>query len=364
MRCRISFPGLLAACWLGMPCGVLSDEPLIVVWDQAARVDVGLGYQDNVLRSSVAPQGSGYIRTAADASLIRFSSADRLLVLFLLGEDTRYFEGPVNYEQFLSATAQFSSPMGEGGEAGGELNYLYQHQIFDASETEANLYRVLVLGHGLTARPYWKQALGEKWSAKAEGAVLRQIYEDELDDYWEGAARLSLIRAYGHRSEVSLGWQLLRRDYDTRDQYDRLGNPLPGTELTYMQQEVEGEWKHYFDADRKWRLSSRLGCMQNEDNGSGYFDYIRVLAREQLRWKPGDWELKATARGGWYRYAVQRLDGNRRERSYIVLSFRVERHLGEHWRVYAAGEHEWNESNDPLDEYRNWYAEGGLGYEF
>lgn len=355
---------LLAICWAGPLVGRAADESSVVIWDQAARVDVGMGYHDNVLRSSIAPEGSGYVRTTADASLIRLSSADRILVLFLLGEDTRYFEGPVNYEQFFSATAQFSTPIGKGKETGAELNYLYQHQIIDASETEVDRYRVLVLGHGLAAEPYWEQTLGEKWSAKVEGAALRQIYEDELDDYWEGAARLSLIRAYGHRSEVSLTCQFLGREYDTRDQFDQGGNPLPGTELIYLQQEAEGEWNHYFDVDRKWRLTTRLGYMQSEDNGSGYFDYTRALVREQLRWRSDVWELRATARGGWYRYAIQQVDGNRRERSYIILSFRAERSLGEDWLAYVAAEHEWDDSNDPLDEYRDWYAEVGLGYDF
>ena len=361
---RTSCVVLPVLCWCMMVSGGFSEEPAVVIWDKTARVDLGIGYHDNVLRSSIAPKGSGYVRATADASLIRLSSSERVLVVFLLAEDTRYFEVPVNYEQFFSVTAQFSSPAGEEKTVGSELNYLYQHQIFDASESEADLYRVLVMGHGIKAKVYWEMALNERWAVRAEGTGLRQIYEDELDDYREGSARFSLIRKYGHRSEASLNYEVLRRDYDTRNRFDATGVMLAGTDLFYAQQEIEGEWKHYFDADRKWRLTSRVSCMQNEDNGSGYFDYTRVLLREQLRWRAGAWSLKATCRAGWYRYALQRVDGERRERSYFVASLRSERKLSDHWRVYIAGEHEWDESNDALDEYRDWYVESGLACEF
>ena len=336
----------------------------IVVWDQSAQVNVGVGYHDNVLRSSIAPEGSGYVRSSADASLIRLTSADRLFVLFLLGEDTRYFEGPVNYEQFISATAQYSSPAGGRSEFGADLDYLYQHQIFDASETEADLYRILVLGHRLAMNSHWQYALNPEWSAKVAGSVIRQLYDGDLDDFREESGRLSIVRAYGYRSEASLGYRLAWRYYDSRNRFDRIGVALPGTSLFYTQQEVSGEWKHRFDEAGKWRFSSKAGYMCNVDNGSGYFDYDRVLFRQQLRWNSGAWDIKATARYGWYRYAVQQVGSVRRERWYAAVSMRTERRIGTHWRIYAVAEQERDESNDPRDNYDDWYVETGLGYEF
>ena len=363
MSVRFKAPWL-ALCCCGLAGAGAQGQEQVVVWDRAARIEAGTGYRDNVLRTSIAPEGSAYWRTSADASLMRLNSADMLFVLFLLGEDIRYLEGPVGYEQFLSGTAQFTSPVGERDEASAELTYLYQHQVFDASETEADLYRILVKGHGLTGKLHDRHTLADGWYATLEGTGLRQLYEEELDDYWEAAARLGLAHSYGNRSEASAGVQLLQRDYDTRNQFDASGILLPGTSLFYRQQEIGGEWKHYFDAERRWRSSTRGAYMLSRDNGSGYFDYNRLIVRQELRWNDGTWDLKGAARFGCYRYAVQRVNGNRRERSYTTLSLSGERRLGEHWLVHASAEHEWNVSNDPLDEYRTWYVEAGLGYDF
>ena len=337
----------------------------IAVWDASTRIVTGLGYRDNVLRSSVVSEGSGFFLTSADATLMRFSESGSLFTLFLLGEDARYFDVPdVNHEQFISGAAQYTTPVGERNEAGLSVNYLYQHQILDVSETEAISRRVLVLGHGTTVRPHWKHTLNDGWVVKLEGATLRQIYDGDLDDFWEGSGRLSLIHNYGNRSEASVGYQALLRPYDTREQFDEAGLTLAGTSLEYMQQEISGQWRHNWDEARHWRTTSKLGYMINQDNGSGWFDYNRLQFSEQLRWVDQLWEFKINARFGWYDYPVQTIGNEKLERSYVMLDARAERQLGKGWLLYAVVEREWNMSNDPLEEYRDWMAGGGVGYDF
>ncbi|WP_372846474.1 hypothetical protein [Pontiella sp.] len=354
--------------FLGLVAGVApaqeTNRSPIAIWETEALVSGSMGYRSNVLRSSIAAESSAFFTTSFDASVLRFSESGSLVLLYLFGEDTRYLDAPsVNYEQFISGTLQLVQPVGDGKEAGLEANYLYQHQIFDASADEVNRERVLVLGHGAYLRPYWKQAMGQ-WEAQAEAGLARQEFERTLDDYWETEAELRLTRNYGHRSEVSVGYLPLYRRYDTRQQFDADGFVLPGTELNYLQHDVEGEWRHYWDAARSWRSLTKMSFMANRDNGSGYFDYDRVYLREQLRWKNDRWEVKGSARAGWYDYRKQRIDGAHRYRSYATVDFRVERRFREDWLVFGAGEHEWNVSNNPLDEYRSWMVELGLGYEF
>jgi len=346
-------------------CAERTNRAPIAVWDASARVTAGFGYRENVLRSSIASENSGFFLSSADATFIRLSETGALLALYLLGEDTRYFNAPsVGYEQLFSGTVQGALPVSERNELGGQVNYLYQHQILDVSETEAILRRVLVDGHAITVRPHWKYTLGAGWALKLEGQALRQIYEADLDDFWEGGGRLSLIRAYGNRSEASVGYQSRHRFYDTREQFDEYGVIIPGTSLVYWQQEVGGQWRHYWDKARRWRTTSKLGYMFNRDNGSGYFDYERILFKQQLRWANGVWEVKVNARFGWYFYQTQAVGDEPRERSYVALDARVERRLGKHWLLYAAGEREWNMSNDRLDDYDDWMASGGVGVEF
>jgi hypothetical protein len=336
-----------------------------VEWDTTARVTTGFGYRDNVLRSSITPESSAFFNASGDVSFLRLADSGAHLTLFILGDDTRYFDAPsVNYEQFFSGTAQGVTPLGAQDELGGQFNYLYQHQVLDVSETEAIRTRLLVDGHSLALRPHWKHMLGGGWAVQMEAAGLRQFYEGDLDDYWEVGGRLSAIRRYGHRSEISLGYQAKQLRYDTREQFDSFGVALPGTSLDYWQHEFATQWRHHWDEARHWRSTSKLSYLLSRDNGSGYFDYDRVLFSQQLRWAAALWEIKTTGRFGWYLYDTQLVGTENRERSYATIDLRVERRLGKHWLIYASAEREWNFSNDPLDEYRDWMASAGVGLEF
>lgn len=139
---------------------------------------------------------------------------------------------------------------------------------------------------------------------------------------------------------------------------------VPGTSPVYWQHELSGQWRHHWDKARRWRTTSTLSGLLNRDNGSGYFDYDRVLFSQQVRWADRGWEIRANARFGWYFYKVQRIGDEHRERAYAALDLRIERRLGKPWLLYAAAEREWNSSNDPLDDYRDWAAGGGVGFEF
>lgn len=337
----------------------------MAVWDNTAEVSGSFGYRDNVLRSSVVNESSAFFMTSVDASLMRFSETDAFFLLYFFGEDIRYFNAPsVNYEQFFSISAQGSMPVGEKSETGLAVDYLYQHQIYDASETQDIQSRLLILGHSISARPYWTWLFSPRWEATLDVAALRQIYEQDLDDYTEGDARVFLSRTYGNRSTGGIGYQYLKRFYDTRQQTDEAGFRIPDTDLEYTQHELSGDWKHYWNKKRTWRSMTRLSGMLNRDNGSGYFDYDRVIFREQLRWDNRTWAVSTNIRLGWYTYLTQQIGDDKRERSYATADVRVERRFWQHGVLFAAGEYEWDWSNDPLDEYRTWMALAGIGLEF
>ena len=348
----------------------LAEEPVdnprpLAIWEPMGEITTGLGFRNNVLRSSVDNENSAFFMISGDVYLMRYSETGALLVLYLLGEDIRYTDSPsVNYEQFLSGAADISSPLGDRDEVGLLASYLYQHQVVDASATEVDVRRVLVLGHSAALRPRWEHTFNGGWDVRLEGSVLRQIYEHELDDYTEMDRMFSLIYGYGHRSEALVSYESTLRYYDTREQYDASGAAIAGTDLIYSQNEIGSVWRHYWDADRYWRTSSKLSYMLNRDNGSGYFNYERLLFRQQVRWDNGTWNIKANARFGGYFYPIQKIGNEDRTRSYALLDVRIERKLNKYVMLFAAGEHEWSMSNDPLDEYRSWMASGGIGVEF
>jgi len=338
----------------------------VVLWEATSRVTTGLGYRKNVQRTSIAPEDSGFFNTSADASLTRFAESGAYVMLFVLFDDTQYFNAPsVDYERFISATLQAARPVGPNDELGAQFNYLYQHQVVDLSETETLLKRTLVDGRTYSLRPHWKHSLGDGWAVQVEAEALRQFYRgDDISDYWQPAAGARLIRSYGHRSEVSLVGLSKYIGYDSREKFDHDGMAIHNTELIYRQCEGGVQWRHNFDKERQWRTTSKLSYMSNQDNGSGYFDYDRFLVSQQLRWKNPLWEIKSTARLGLYDYPEQEVGDERRERSSVSVDLRIERRLGKRWLVYSFAEHEWNRSNDELDEYSTWAAGGGAGFEF
>ena len=66
----------------------------VAVWDVSARAEVGGGYRNNVLLTSVAPENSPFVSVAADVSFIRLSETGSEFTMFFLGEDRRYFDVP------------------------------------------------------------------------------------------------------------------------------------------------------------------------------------------------------------------------------------------------------------------------------
>lgn len=341
-----------------------NTEPL-ALWDVSTRLTLGGGYRDNVALSSVAPENSPFVEASADFSVMRLSNEGALLSLFILGEFRRYTDSEeINNEDIVYSVLQFEQPVGTRNTLGAEVQYFYENQVLDVTEIASTPERILVLGHGLSFKPKWQYSLGSDWDITLEGTAYRQIYEVELDGYWEGAGRLELKRSYGNRSFVSVDYEYRQRFYNSRDQYDSAGQPIPDTELTYQYQEVGGEWRHYWDAQRHWRTTLKAGYLMNRDNGSGYFDYDRVQASLQFRWRPGRWDAKLQGRAGWYSYPRQPIAGERRERSYYSLELRVERMLDRNWLVYASGYREEYFSNEPLDQYSDWMASAGIGVEF
>ncbi len=342
-----------------------ADEELVGLWDFFGRADVAGGYRDNVLRSGLTVEHSAFAQGTVEALLTRFWSSGAHVSSMMLAEGTRYFDAPsVDDEQFLSAVLTGGFGMGESSEGKAAISYAYQNQVLDVSETEGDLRRVLVKGHSLALEPSWKWDLGRHWFAELGGAGMRQGYETELDDYWEGTARAALLHTYGARSEVGLDYQCRWRVYDTRGETDSEGFVVPGTDLVYEQHEFGASWRHYWDAARHWRTTARLSGLFNRDNGAGYFDYDRVQFRSSMRWVDRGWDIGGTARVGHYYYHLQSVGDGRRYRDLVVLGLSVEKRLASHWLVKASAEREWDMSNDPIDDFSDWACWAGVGYEF
>jgi hypothetical protein len=237
----------------------------------------------------------------------------------------------------------------------------------DLSTTETNRTAVPVLGHNFGARPGLRVDLPHALWLSVELPVTRQYLDAPLDDLWEISTRFTLGWSYGHQSEINLIYEATNRSYDNDPALQADGTPLPDTQRAFRLDDVRLVWRHYWDKNRRWRTTTKLGYRVNDDNGGGYFDYQRYTIGEQIRYRWAGWEIAAEVKYARYLYSVQTIgDPNspKRDRSEVLFDLRCERQLFKKLRLFAQFEHEEIFSNLALEEYTVNTVSGGVSWEF
>jgi len=341
--------------------------PELPVWGRSIDIRPSVGYKDNLLLSDLNREASYYLSTGADLAVWRLPVDEHYFQLFASGDYTYYPEGEeVQDESFAFVSGQYMRDLNDDWKVAGLLQYVFVDQVLDVSATEPVFEAQLVQSHTLIAKPSLKGYFQPKTWVEVELAASGSDYRSPLDDYLEAGPRLELGQDYGHRSSVSVAYRYLERWYDTRVRLGPQGQYLGGS-LRFMQQEVEGHWRHYFDPDRRWQGEVGLGYQRNEDNGGGFYNYDRVQASLQLRWQSQPWTLRGSARLYYYDFnsqPVSATDPSIREKTTWTLRLRGERKLGEQWGVFAEYEFEQSVSNRETDEYSVNKVGAGVDWEF
>jgi hypothetical protein len=348
----------------------MGDEPtkLFPAWEPALTLRAGAGYKDNVTLARNNEEASPFAHTALEALLLRLPVDGTQFTLALIGEDTRYWKArSVDHENLFLAQSEVRHTWENDWEASFGVDGFYLDQVVDFSITETNREALPVRGGGVTVRPGARRHLSDAIWLEADLSAAWNWYNGLVGDYREIGPKISLGRTYGHRSEVSAGYTFTHRGY--KDDPARSASGAIATNVTRAAaiQDVSVEWKHYWEAGRRWRSTTRLGFRRSEDNASGYFDYDRYEIFHQLRYKAGKWELSIGAKLAAYRFPVQTVsesDLDHRRRTDLRLTARVERQLAKRLRLYARFDHERTESNDPFDEYTVNTVGGGISVEF
>lgn len=343
-------------------------KSILPIWERTASVKASLGYRDNVALSHAAPRGSGFLRSTMEGAALRLPVDDTQLTFLITAEDTRYFSGAdPDHENLVIAQGEVKRFWENGWEAALGLDGVYLDQVLDISVTETNRTPVPLQTGALTARPSVRRELPDRLWLALEAPATRQWFLKELDDYWEAGARLSIGSTYGHKSESSLGYAFTFRNYDTEPTRTITGQPIPGTHRDGYQHEMLWSWRHYWDAARHWRTTTKVSFRAFTGNGPSYFDYNRVGIAEQLRFRHARWELAAEVKFAVYQFDTQTVnatDPSKRQRTDLVFNLRGERELAKHWRVFAQYDFEQTFSNLTLDEYRVNTVSGGVTLEF
>ena len=345
------------------------DFPILLPkWINDFSLRTGAGYRDNVGLSARSPQDSAFVASGLELILLRLPQNGTQFNFFVSGEDLHFLSSSiVDREQTLFAQALMKSDCGSGWQVSVAAEYVYQRQVADVSITEPGLMTIPVEGHGSVIREELRRDFGNNYWASLELPAKRQFFREPLDDYWEYGPRLTLGKSYGHKSELSVSYEISERDYDHGELRSALGDPLPDTRRKSIQQEARLAWKHHWDPNNCWRTTTRLSARQSEDNGSGYFDYTKLQAGEQLLFHTKKWDLSAEAKVARYDYPVQTVSATnlaKRRSTELAFNFRCERRVASFLKIFAEYERERVFSNLEFEQYAVATVKGGLNWMF
>jgi len=338
------------------------------LWQESVQLEAGFGYNDNVALSSFDRQRSPFAMASVEAMLFRLPWNDWQLSLMAVGSDAEYLERSISIdrEQNAAVSGEFTYFIGRGWRSVSTLQYVFINQVMDVSTTYGASYPQQVFGHTLDLKQAARKDLGPWWT-EFEVSGSRDWFREPLDDFWQAGPRLTLGRSLGDRCEVSLSYQASSLIYDSREETDRAGTPLPGTHLRYLPQSVEMSWQQALDARHRWRNLLRLSFESSEDNGSGYYDYDQYRIAEQVRYRTEGWEFNLQAALAYYDFPNQPVsltDPRARHRTSLRVALRAEKTLSKHWRAYAVYDHERSFSNLRADRYDANTVTGGVIFAF
>ena len=344
------------------------EEFKIPIWNHSFELRGGAGYKDNVLLSNTNAEDSAFWMSGAEAMIFSLPNRGWQFNFFADATDVRYFDAPsVDSEQLALAAAQLNKDLGQGWKSTLGLNYLFQNQVFDASTTYTTESSVgKILGHTLAPRWAARKKLNQFW-IEGEINATRQWLDEPLDDYWQVGPRL--VGGYGWRngSELTLAGQWQRLDYDSREQADSLGAPLPETSLGLDTQLLDLAWTQVWDEKRHWTTVTSIGYEACRDNGSGYYDFNDYRLSQQVRFRDQRWEVTARARVGYYEYSTQTVsdtDTGLRRKTMVSALLRVERKFGKHFKGQISYHWDQSISNLDFDDYQANVVTAGLGITF
>ena len=345
------------------------DLPILLPkWEHDFSLRTGAGYRDNVGLASQSPKESSFIATGLELIFLRLPENNTQLSLFLSADDLRYLaSGPLDKEQTAFAQALVKTDCGSGWEVSLAAEYVYQDQVVDVSVTEPGLTTIPIRGHTAILREGLRRDFDNKCWIMVELPAQRQFFHEPLDDYSEYGPRLTLGKTYGHQSELSVRYEITRRRYDHEPLRDAKGSAVPNTHRESTQHDARLAWKHYWDTHRRWRTTTKLAAKQSEDNGSGYFDYAKLQAGEQIVFRTHVWEISAEAKFAHYDYPVQTVsvtDLAKRRSTEWGLNLRCERRLSGFLRIFAEYDHVQTISNLALEQYVVNTVKGGLMWTF
>ena len=347
---------------------LLEAEKLPSLWIKTIDARAWSGYKDNVLLGNQNTIASPFLAGGVDLTFMRLPIDGWECVFTSSGEYIRYLSAPkASQEANEVLQGQFKKSLDNGWKAGLAAEYLYFNQVFDNSIVSTQFVALPVEGHTLTLRPAVAKDLGKGYRLEFEVPTTRQWFDEFIDNYWEMGPKLTFGREYGKKSDISVSYQFTERIHDNREARDADGNVIPGQGLQFRQHELAVVWRHFWDEDGQWRTLTKLSLQRNEDNGGGFYDFLRPFLFEQLRYRTKTWEIKGEARYSFYQYDrehITDLQSPIRHKTYLRFNLRAEKNLTKSIKIFGQYEYERAFSNLDIDQYTLNSISAGLDWEF
>lgn len=342
----------------------------IPAWEFTGNLRTSAGHKDNVLLSAVRADASAFARAELEVFGWRPPTARFEVLAFANAAFTRFLdsaENPREWQAFAHTEARWfaAPPLVITGTAEG----YHLDQVFDLSASHAERLTAQLAVSGVLVSTAARWQLRPTLWLELKPALQRDRYRDGSDDHTQRTGRAAVGRSFrGGRIELSLAAQELRRNYDRRPRYTVGGRPLAGADLDFVQRDAEFAAVVAWDDARRWTTTTTIAAGRNSDNGSGFFDYRRRSARQELAWTAAPWRVQLATRALRYDYDVQTqgigLNPPHRLKEEFLGHLRLERAWGTRATVFADYLWERSRSNDVLISYRVRTAAAGVDWAF
>jgi len=332
-------------------------------WTVESAVESAFGYKDNLLLSSVADERSAFARGSAEVFVVRLHPRWNYS-LFVQGEGTHYFAGKTfDHDARGFGHTELAYRLSETWKISLPVIGSYSDDVFDVSETEVDrtvAEQEVVSGR---AAPTVRWDFSRRGWIEVQGAGERKRYEDHGNDARIGEGRVRVGWELGRRFEVRVGMARRWRNFEHRLQYSSSGRERPDTHLKIQEREAEVRFDAAWDADRSWKTVTRAVAMDYRDNGSGYFSFDRMRVAQEVEWSREPWLVRVEGGAERMEWDVQTVGVGAAPPARIKDSYdatlRVERKLGERWKLVAGYKWERTRSNVVIASYE--VNEGLLG---
>ncbi len=330
-------------------------------WSSSVELTSMLGYKDNLLLSSYAPERSAFAGVAADLMWWRLPQGPVDYVVYLNADGRRYLAGrEVNHEAFAALFGEWRRRLPDQGQFAFDVRGFFSDRVLDISDTAVQRVVAPIKIHGVNTGPVLRWDFGSRWWGEWSVLGAQTIYAGGGNNHaaLEGRAKLG-FRAGTHWSAVLSG-ERHERAYVRRTQFSVSGRELEGTRLRVLEDEAVLRIEYQRD---DFQASLRAGHLRFADNGSGYLGYQRDRLAQECEWKRGPWRFEFEAAVARKTYSVQTVGFGivtpARREDETTARLRTERRLNPRWMVFAELSTERVRSNEALSAYQA--KEGLLG---